>query len=177
MMKDFLSLAKDRYSCRSYLSTNIPKELIEKVLEAARIAPSATNAQPWRFVVVTQSPLREHIASCYARPWLSMAPVIIVACGDHSISWRRADGKDHCDIDIAIAIDHITLAAAEAGLATCWICKFDALKCAEFLKLPSHISPIALISLGFPADKPSDSERHLKRKPLNEIVSWEGFSG
>jgi len=76
---------------------------------------------------------------------------------------------------LAIAIDHITLAASDNGLATCWICKFDAMKCSEILKLPSHISPVAIIPLGYPADEPNDSERHLKRKPLNEIVSWEGF--
>jgi nitroreductase len=174
-MLDFLSLAKSRYSCRSYIDKKVTKELIEKILEAARIAPSATNAQPWSFVVITQSPLKDQIISCYSRPWLSTAPVIIVACGDHSISWRRSDGKDHCDIDLAIAIDHITLTATDNGLATCWICKFDAMKCSEILKLPSHISPVAIIPLGYPADEPVNSERHSKRKSLNEIVSWEGF--
>ncbi len=174
-MMDFISLARNRYSCRSYLDKKVTKELIEKVIEAARIAPSATNAQPWRFVVITQLPLKDNIISCFSRTWLKTAPVIIVACGDHSLSWRRSDGKDHCDIDLAIAIDHITLAASDNGLATCWICKFDAMKCSEILKLPSHISPVAIIPLGYPADEPNDSERHLKRKPLNEIVSWEGF--
>ena len=174
-MVNFLELAKQRYSCRSY-STQVPsRELIEQVLEAARIAPSAVNAQPWHFVVLTQSPLREGINGCYSRPWLASAPVVVVACGDHSASWRRGDGKDHCDIDLAIAIDHITLAAASVGLATCWVCKFDAMKCAELLKLPPHISPIALIPLGYPADSLKDSDRHLKRKSLAEIVHWEVF--
>lgn len=172
-MYRFLELAKARYSCRLYDSKPVSREQIEQVLEAARVAPSAVNAQPWHFVVVTQSPLRENIAACYSRPWLGTAPVIIVACGDHSLSWRRADGKDHCDIDMAIAIDHITLAATDLGLATCWICKFDAMKCAEHLKLPSHISPVAMIPLGYPADNVVDSERHLKRKTLDEIVRWE----
>ena len=152
-MSDFLELAKSRYSCRLYSNQELSKELINKVLECARIAPSAKNAQPWHFVVVTQSPLLEEIASCYEGSWLKTAPVIIVACGDHSVSWRRADGKDHCDIDLAIAIDHITLSATDNGLATCWICKFDAIRCANILRLPAHISPIAIIPLGFPEEK------------------------
>jgi len=174
-MSVFLDLAKQRYSCRSYDGKSITKEQIEQILEAARIAPSAVNAQPWHFVVATQLPLRENLVSCYSRPWLATAPAIIVACGDHSVSWRRADGKDHCDIDIAIAVDHITLAAAEMGLATCWICKFDAIKCAEFLKLPSHVSPIVMIPIGYPNDKSADSDRHLKRKTLDQIVHGENF--
>jgi nitroreductase len=171
----FFELAKQRYSCRKFNSKIVPKDILVKVLECARIAPSATNAQPWRFVVVTKSPLIEQIIGCYARPWLQTAPAIIVACGDHSTSWRRADGKDHCDIDLAIAIDHITLAATDNGLATCWICKFDALKCAELLKLPSHISPIAMIPIGYPHEESKFSEKHIVRKSFDEIVSWEGF--
>ena len=175
-MNDFLSLAKSRYSCRSYSTKVVTKNLIAEVIECARIAPSAKNAHPWHFVVVTKLPWIEQIYGCYEGSWIKTAPVIIVACGDHSLSWRRADGKDHCDIDIAIAIDHITLSATEKGLATCWICKFDAIKCANILKLPSHISPIALIPLGYPMEKNNYSERHLVRKSFDEIVHWEGFN-
>ncbi|MDX9768863.1 MAG: nitroreductase family protein [Tenuifilaceae bacterium] len=175
-MKSFLDLAKSRYSCRSYSEQVVPKDTIMNVLEAARIAPSATNAQPWRFVILTQPEVRHEVASCYSGEWLKSAPVIIVACGNHSESWRRADGKDHCDIDLAIGIDHITLAAAEHGLGTCWICKFDAMRCAEMLKLPKGVAPIALIPLGVPAEKNNYSERHLVRKSMDEIVTWEGYN-
>ena len=171
----FISIAKKRYSCRSYSSQPVPNETIEQVLEAARIAPSAVNAQPFRLIVITDVSLREEVSNCYSRPWLKTAPVIIVACGDHSVSWRRADGKDHCDIDVAIAVDHITLSAADLGLGTCWICKFDAMKCSEILKLPAHVSPIALIPLGYPADCNENTERHTKRKPLNDLVRWNKF--
>ena len=170
----FLSLATKRFSCRGYSSKPISREVIEQVLEAARVAPSAVNAQPIHLIVITDVSLREEISSCYSRPWLASAPVIIVACGDHSISWRRADGKDHCDIDVAIAVDHITLAAADLGLGTCWICKFDAMKCSEILKLPSYVSPIALIPLSYP-ENVENPERHTKRKSLNEIVRWNKF--
>ena len=174
-MNTFIELAKKRYSCRAFNDKTISRQTLEKVLECARIAPSATNAQPWRFVVVSELPLRDQLIGCYARKWLETAPVIIVACGNHDESWRRADGKDHCDIDLAIAIDHITLAATDNGLATCWICKFDAIKCAELLKLPSNISPVALIPIGFPTENNNYSEKHLVRKSLDEIVSWEGY--
>jgi nitroreductase len=174
-MNSFIELAKLRFSCRKYLQKEVSKDVIESVLEAARIAPSATNSQPWRFIVVTKEPLLQQVKDCYSREWLRLAPVVIIACGDHSISWRRADGKDHCDIDLAIAIDHLTLMAANVGLGTCWICKFDAMKTSEILKLPSHLTPIALISLGYPAETPNEVGPHFKRKPLNDIVSWEGL--
>ncbi len=174
-MNSFIELAKLRFSCRKYLQKEVSKEVIESVIEAARIAPSATNSQPWRFIVVSKEPLLQQIKNCYSRDWLQGAPVVIVACGDHSISWRRADGKDHCDIDMAIAIDHITLMATSVGLGTCWICKFDSMKCSEILKLPSHLTPVALIPLGYPAETAKEAGPHFKRKPLNEIISWEGL--
>ncbi|MDD4384468.1 MAG: nitroreductase family protein [Bacteroidales bacterium] len=175
-MKSFLDIAKKRYSCRSYDSREIPKGVLLDVLESARIAPSATNAQPRQFVVVSTEPLRGQIISCYSGLWLASAPAIIVACGNYSESWHRADGKDHCDIDMAIAIDHITLAAADNDLATCWVCKFDVLKCASILQLPKNIAPIALIPIGYPSENGNYSERHLLRKPIDEIVSWEGYN-
>ncbi|NLI61622.1 MAG: nitroreductase, partial [Clostridiales bacterium] len=105
--------------------------------------------------------------------WLKQAPVIIVACGDHSQSWKRGDGKDHCDIDVAIAIDHMTLAAAEEGLGTCWICAFDAELCHEILELPEDMEVIALLPIGYPQEE-SDEERHNRqRKPLDQIVGWD----
>jgi nitroreductase len=172
-MDSFIDLARRRFSCRSYVNKDIPKELIEKILEAAQVAPSAVNNQPWLFIVITENPLKKMVASCYSRSWLGNAPIIIVACGDHNRSWRRSDGKDHCDIDLAIAIDHITLAATDNGLATCWVCKFDAMKCSTLLELPAHITPIALIPLGFP-NEISNPQRHIeKRKPLSEIIFWE----
>ncbi|NVO11816.1 MAG: nitroreductase family protein [Bacteroidales bacterium] len=172
-MDSFLDLARKRFSCRSFLDKDVPKEIIEKIFEAARIAPSAVNGQPWLFVVISDESLKKMIASCYSRTWLESAPAIIVACGDHNRSWRRADGKDHCDIDMAIAIDHLMLAATDNGLATCWVCKFDVMKCSSILELPAHITPIALIPLGYPKDM-INPEKHLeKRKLLCDIVFWE----
>jgi nitroreductase len=170
---DFLSLAKNRYSSRKYLSKPIEEEKLLKVLEAARVAPSAVNKQPWSFYVIRKKSNLLKICEAYHREWLRDAPVIIVACANHDISWKRVDTKDHADIDLAIAIDHITLQATELGLATCWICNFDATKCKEILHLQQHIEPIAIIPLAYPADS-TNPERHTSlRKPLNEIVNWE----
>jgi nitroreductase len=171
----FIDLAKKRYSSRKYLDKPVDRETLLKVLDAARVAPSAKNKQPWHFVVITQEESLKQIRECYERKWLEAAKCIIVVCGDHREAWRRADGKIHTDIDVAITIDHLTLAATDLGLSTCWICKFDVMKCANIMELPEGVEPIALIPIGYPADE-TDENRHDKlRKPLDEIVHWEKF--
>lgn len=112
----FLELTKKRYSVRKYKDEPVEREKLLQVLEAARYAPSACNYQPWHFIVVTDEELKNRIAETYPRDWFREAPVVIVACGDHSASWKRGDGKDHCDVDLAIAIEHMALAAADLGL-------------------------------------------------------------
>ncbi len=172
----FLELAKKRSSVRRYQDLVVEEEKLKYVLEAGRIAPSAVNYQPWYFIVVRDEKLRKEIATTYRGEWILEAPVIIVICGDHSKSWRRADGKDHCDLDAAIAIDHMTLAAAELGLGTCWVCNFNAMQCHRILQLPKQIEIMALLPLGYPVES-VDPERHATlRKKLEEVVCWDGFS-
>ena len=106
--------------------------------------------------------------------WTSTtAPVIVALCCDLSKSWQRKDGKNFGDIDVAIAMDHITIAAAEAGLGTCWIGNFDIAEARRVLELPKHIEPVVFTPLGYPAIEPVPK----KRKPLDEIVCWEKFGG
>lgn len=172
---DFKSLAKQRFSCRKYKTAIPGDDLLKEVLDIARIAPSAANKQPWKFVVINAEPLLTKIKSCYLKPWINSAPVVIAACGDHKASWKREDGKDSCDIDLSIAIDHITLAATSKDLATCWICKFDAMKAAELLHLPENWEVIALIPIGYP-DMETDPDRHDRlRKSLDDIVEFNRF--
>jgi nitroreductase len=172
-MTSFLELAKRRFSSRKYLSKPVEEVKLLKVLESARIAPSAANKQPWIFYVIQNDGKRSQIAEAYHRDWLKAAPVIIVACANHQNAWIRSDNKDHCDIDLAIAIDHMTLQATELGLSTCWICNFDPVKCREILKLDDFVEPIAILPLAYPANLP-DTDRHAEnRKKLNEIVRWE----
>jgi len=172
---DFVRLAKSRYSSRKYKLLSVEDDKLNLVLEAGRVAPSAANFQPWFFVVVRGENL-ENVQACYHREWFKTAPMCIVICTDHSRSWKRGDGKDHADIDAAIAADHITLAATSIGLATCWICNFNQSKLAEVLNLPDHIEPVILLPLGYPDDK-TEIERHAtRRKALDEIVVYEKFS-
>lgn len=167
-----LTIAKERYSVRSYKDIPVEKEKILKIMEAARVAPSACNYQPWQFKVVQKKEMLSKVASSYSGSWIKEAPVIVVVCGDHRQSWHRNDGKDHMDIDIAIAVDHLTLAAADMGLGTCWICAFDAKKCHKILELPEHIEPVALIPVGYPAVKCNPDRHETKRKKLEKIVEW-----
>ena len=166
-----LDLMKKRCSVRKFEDRPVEEDKLLYVLEAARVAPSACNFQPWHFVVVREAELKHKIAA----GWAEKAPAVIVACGDHNRAWRRKDGKDHCDIDIAIAVDHITLAAAEVGLGTCWICWFDAFQCSLTLGLPDHVEPVALLPIGYPSEVSAPDRHNTARKPLEEIVSWDGF--
>lgn len=172
---EFIELAKRRYSCRSYKNKDVEEDKLYKILEAVRVSPSACNLQPRHFIVVKDKTLKQKIAEAYPRSWFSEATIIIVACGDHSQSWKRQDGKDHCDIDTAIAIDHLTLAAAEQGLATCWICAFDTKICRKALNLPDYIEPIALIPLGYPADSCIPDRHATRRKSFDDFVHNDGF--
>lgn len=170
---DFLELAKKRFSCRSFKPDAVEEEKIIKVLEAARVAPSAVNYQPWQFYVIRKPENKAKIAEAYHREWMQAAPVLIVACGDKLLSWKRADGKEHVEIDISIAVDHLTLQASELGLGTCWVCNFQPKKLREVMNLPSNIEPVAIIPLGYPQTE-GDTERHkVKRKSFQEIVKWE----
>ena len=172
-MQNFLELAKSRYSVRNYLPRPVEEEKLMYILECGRIAPSAANYQPWLINVVRDPALKMKLEDTYNREWIRQAPVILVFMGNHQQCWKRSDGKDHTDIDIAIIADHITLAAAEQGLGTCWICNFNAQKCIQVLNLPDHIEPIAYLSLGYPADTTDQTSRHLKRKSFDEIISFD----
>lgn len=165
-----LSLAGRRYSVRSFDGRRVPDDLLTYVLNVARLSPSAVNFQPWSFIVVRDPVLLEGLSAVYSREWFRLAPACIVVCGLHKESWhRRSDGKDHCDIDVAIAAEHICLAAAEVGLGTCWVCNFDVAGCRSLLGLSDDTEPVVLLPIGFPADVEIPEK---KRKSLEEIVVW-----
>jgi len=170
---NFLELATQRSSVRDYQPKAVEKEKLMYALEAARIAPSAANFQPWQFIVITEPEILKSVQSLYHRAWLTTAPAIIVALGDHEKGWHRAsDGKDFTDIDVAIAVDHLTLAAAEIGLGTCWICNFNAEKCYNLFNIPENMEPIALISIGYPVETVKNARL---RKDIDELVHWNRF--
>ena len=171
----FQQLLNLRYSCRNYRPDATPSRAeLRSLIEAARLAPSACNRQPWKFLVADTDPLRAEIAACYRRPWAAGAGAFIVCLGDHSQAWHRPDdGQDHTEVDLAIASEHICLAAAALGLATCWICNFDVAALRKALNLPDSLEPVALLSVGYPADGTLPTPKN--RKNLDEIILWEKF--
>lgn len=168
MSMNFLDLVKKRYSVRSYLPRAIEADKMNYIMECVRLAPSAVNFQPWHFSIVTDSEKLSKLKSAYAREWIESVPCIIVACVDHREAWhRKSDGKDHSDIDISIAVEHLCLAAAEQGLGTCWVCNFDVPRCREVMNLPENWEPVVLISIGYATE---DDIPEKRRKTLDEIV-------
>ncbi len=168
MSMNFLDLVKKRYSVRSYLPRAIEADKMNYIMECVRLAPSAVNFQPWHFSIVTDSEKLSKLKSAYAREWIESVPCIIVACVDHREAWhRKADGKDHSDIDISIAVEHLCLAAAEQGLGTCWVCNFDVPRCREVMNLPENWEPVVLIPIGYATE---DDIPEKRRKTLDEIV-------
>jgi len=166
---EFSELIHSRYSVRSYRPDPIDKAVVEQVLDAARCAPTACNRQPFGFVVVHTEGRKEELSRIYHRPWFVQAPLIIAACGIPSQNWVRRDGKNYNDVDVAIAMDHLILAAANAGLGTCWVAAFDPAAAREVLQLPAEVEPVAFTPLGYAAD----SRGPMQRKPLSELVRWE----
>lgn len=170
---NFLDLATKRYSVRDYQNKVIEKDKLMYILEAARIAPSAVNFQPWHFVVITDPEHLKWVHDIYPREWIRKAPVIIMALGDHNLGWhRKSDGKDYTEIDVAIAIDHMMLAATEQNIGSCWICNFDFNKCCEIFNIPENLEPIAFITLGYPSNEIKPEK---KRKPLEQVIHWDKF--
>lgn len=170
----FLDLARRRRSVRAFKPDPVPDDLLGQVLDAARAAPSARNQQPWAFVVVRDPARRAALRAAYDRDWFHQAPVVIAACVDTTACWRRRhDGKSSSDLDIAIAVDHLTLAAADVGLGTCWVCAFDPVAARGCLRLPAHVEPVVLIPLGWPLEPTGTGER----KPLAAIVHCEEWDG
>jgi len=164
---NLLEIAKSRYSCRAYRPEEVEREKLDYILECVRMAPSAVNRQPWRFHIVSSEDGRRKLQQCYNREWFTTAPMYVVASILHDEEWVRADGKHHGNIDIAIAVEHLCLAATEQGLATCWVCNFDADLCKQLLALPEAEEPAVIVPLGYAATEPTEK----KRKPMQDIIS------
>jgi nitroreductase len=159
-----------RKSVRAYLDKPVEKEKLLKVLEAAHLAPSAGNRQEWRIVVVTDAALRKKLASEATRhSFIGEAPIILACCAadtDHVMPC----GLKSFAIDVAIAIDHMTLAAVEEGLGTCWIGGFDQSVVKKTLGIPDEVQVVELLPLGYPVDESAVTKN---RMALDEIVKYE----
>ena len=122
---EFKDIITARYSVRGYENTPVSEETLQELFNVVRMAPSDCNYQPWVFIVVRHAEAKKALGRSYDGTWFLGAPVIIAAGYDTTSAWRRADGKCFGGVDTAIALDHLTLAAADCGLGTCWIGAFD----------------------------------------------------
>ena len=166
-----LDIIKKRQSVRSYLDREIPEELLNKVLEAGRLAPSATNRQPWKFIVVKDKELKKQLVpACKNQRFVGEASVVIVGCATDP-SYKMGNGDYSYSVDLAIALDHISLQATDLGLGTCWIGAFYQDKVKEALDIPEDLNVVALMPLGYP--KELGTKRG--RKDLFEIVCYDKY--
>jgi nitroreductase len=166
---DFTELIERRYSVRAYKPDPVEDEKLQLVLEAARLAPTAANRQPFQFIVIQTAGREAQLQRVYKRRWFAQAPLVICACAIPDQAWSRMDGKPYADVDVTIAMDHLILAATEQGLGTCWIAAFDPAAAREVLALPKGVEPVAFTPLGYPADELGPKQR----KPLAELVRYE----
>ena len=169
---EFAQLVRQRYSVRSYKRDPVPDAVLDRVLEAARLAPTAANRQPFRVLVIRTEGRKEELGRLYRRPWFVEAPLVIGVCCLPAEAWVRRDGKSYGDVDAAIVMDHLVLAATAEGLGTCWVANFDPAAAREILALPAGVEPIAFSPLGYAADQPPER----KRKPLTELLLRERWS-
>jgi len=161
-----------RYSVRAYEDRAVEPEKLEAVMEAARLAPSGGNRQPWRFVVVREAATRAKLVeACNGQKFIGQAPVVIAAVGTEPerVMSCQVPGDP---VDVAIAIDHMTLTATALGLGTCWIGAFDQDAVRELLGIPAAAKVIEVLALGYPADSP----RPKSRKKAEEVICWERWS-
>lgn len=167
---EFSELIKRRYSVRAYKPDPLEGEKLNQVLEAARLAPTAANKQPFQIIVIPTAGRQEELKRIYGRDWFVQAPLVLCACGLPDQGWvRRYDGENYTLVDVTIAMDHIILAATELGLGTCWIAAFDPAAAREVLGLPNEVVPVAFTPLGYPDDQPKPK----KRKDLSDLVRYE----
>ena len=169
---DVFECIESRRSVRSYQDRPVEEEKVQRVLEAGRRAPSANNRQNWKFIVVRDPDMRRELArAAHGQTFVAEAPVVIVPCATQT-EYVMACGHPSHLVDLAIVIDHMTLAARAQGLGTCWIGSFDQDEAKKLLGVPDSAAVIELLPLGYPAAWPSPTSR----KPLQDVVCHERWA-
>jgi len=163
----FQELVRTRYSARAYDPAPVDEDALARILEAARLAPTAANRQAFRVVIVRTAGREGELRRIYDRDWFVQAPLVLAVCAVPAEGWvREVDGWSAAGVDATIAMTHLLLAAADEGLGTCWIASFDPTVAREVLDLPEGVVPWAFTPLGRPADARSPKER----RPLEELI-------
>ncbi|MCR4394078.1 MAG: nitroreductase family protein [Dehalococcoidales bacterium] len=168
---EFWDVITRRQSVRSYLDKPVPEDKIKKILEAARLAPSAHNRQPWKFIVVKDpEKRRQMMQACYNQPMIAQAPVLIVGVALNT-DWEMPNGIKSYPVDLAIAMEHITLAATNEGLGSCWVGAFRQEQVKQIMNVPESCTVVAVMPIGY-----SNQNRDpAPRKSFEEIVCYESF--
>jgi len=174
---DVLEAVRGRRSTRTFKHQDVPAEIVEKLIDAARSAPSAGNVQPWEFIIVRESEIKRRLArAALDQLFIEEAPVVIVVCANENRSSQRYGhrGKTlYCIQDTAAATQNILLTAHSLGLGTCWVGAFREEEVGEILKVPQGIRPMAIVPLGHPDEAPSPRGW----RPKEQIVHYEAFGG
>jgi nitroreductase len=172
---DVFEAIKKRRSVRAYTSEEVPEEDVERLIEAARWAPSAGNAQPWEFVIIKNAETKRRLSdAALNQTFIEKAPLVIVVCVDVArSSWGYGSrGVNlYCLQDTAAATENMLLAAQALGLATCWVGAFHEDEVAKVINTPRNVRPVAIVPVGRPAEKP----RVRQKRSLREIVHYETF--
>jgi len=169
---ELLDVIRKRRSIRAYGNTAVEEEKLNRILEAARLAPSARNMQERKFVVVRDRGTRTKLMEAAKnQSFVGAAPVVIAACGTIA-DYVMGCGQPAYTVDVAIAVDHMTLQAVAEGLGTCWVCAFDESRVKEILGVPDEVRVVALLTLGYPAEEPEPRSR----KPLSEMACRDSYS-
>lgn len=165
---NMLALSQERFSARKFTPEAVSQEDLDYIMECVRLAPSAVNKQPWHWLIVRLDEAKQKLQQCYDREWFKTAPMYIVGMRNVNENWvRRYDEKPHGDIDVAIATEHLCLAATERGLGTCWVCNYDTEKM-QLLFPREGYEAVVIIPIGHIADDCPRAEK--KRKEMSEIV-------
>jgi nitroreductase len=166
-----LDIIKERGSVRKYEDRPVPEDIVKEVLEAARLAQSAENRQPWEFIVVREKNVKKKLASDF----VGEAPVVIV-CVAHPENCGHVGSSPSYLVDVAIAVENMALVSWELGLGSCWIGAYDEEKVKELLGVPKDLKAVSLLTLGYPAEKPADQMIRQRRKPLTQIIHHEKYT-
>ena len=172
---DVYEAIRTRTSVRRYGSQPVEEDKLQRILEAARLAPSGKNGQPWTFIVIKDAAIRERLVdACKGQTFLAEAPVVIAACGKEELAYQKMGGYwNSLPVDIGISLEHLMLAATAEGLGTCWIGAFMEEKVREVLEVPDGVKIVALTPVGYAKDQRVTRPR----KPLEDIIMHERWSG
>ena len=168
---DLFDAISTRYSARAYKPDEVESDKLQACLDAARLAPTAVNRQPFQFLVIHTAGREDELRRIYHREWFSQAPLVVAVIALPEEAWSRRDGRNYACVDATIAMDHFILAATAQGLGTCWVAAFDPQAAHEVLGLPDAAEPVAFTPLGYAADE----GRSKKRKLLSEMVRYESW--